>query len=77
MNADHVASMITLARTQAHIDATEATMTSIDRLGFTLRLKTAEGMKSSRINFPTEVFTPAETRATLIAMLRLTSGSAL
>ena len=70
MNADHVASMITLARTNAQLDATEAAMTSIDRLGFTLRLKTAEGMKSTRINFPNEVTTPTETRTTLIAMLR-------
>ena len=52
MNADHVDSMILLARSHAGVEATEATMTSVDRLGFTLRLKTNEGMKGVRINFP-------------------------
>lgn len=70
MNADHADSMIQLARTESALEATEASMTSIDRLGFTLRLKTAEGMKGTRINFPSEVRTSAETRAALIAMVR-------
>jgi putative heme iron utilization protein len=39
MNADHVDSMILLARSFAGFEATEATMTGVDRLGFTLRLK--------------------------------------
>ena len=52
MNADHVDAMILLARSHAGVEATEATMTSVDRLGFTLRLKTNEGMKGIRINFP-------------------------
>ncbi|MBA2677116.1 MAG: DUF2470 domain-containing protein, partial [Ktedonobacteraceae bacterium] len=55
MNADHVGSMIRLARMHAQLAAIEATMTSVDRLGFTLRLKTSEGMKGARINFIREV----------------------
>lgn len=70
MNADHVDSMILLARAHAGLDATEAAMTSIDRLGFTLRLKTAEGIKGTRINFPCEVRTPQETRQVLLEMVR-------
>ena len=70
MNADHVDSMIHLARAHAQIEATEATMTSIDRLGFYLRLKTADGMKGTRINFPREVGTAKETRDVLVAMVR-------
>ncbi len=70
MNADHVHSMIQLARVHAEIDASEATMTSIDRLGFYLRLKTMDGMKGVRINFPGEVATSKETRAMLVAMVR-------
>jgi hypothetical protein len=70
MNADHVDSMIQLARVHAQIDASEATMTSIDRLGFHLRLKTVEGMKGVRINFPGEVATSKETREMLVAMVR-------
>jgi hypothetical protein len=70
MNADHVDSMIQLARAHAQVDASEATMTAIDRLGFHLRLKTIEGMKGVRINFPGEVSTLKETRAMLVAMVQ-------
>jgi putative heme iron utilization protein len=69
MNADHVDSMIQLARAHAQIEASEAAMTSIDRLGFHLRLKTADGMKGARINFPREVATAKETREVLVAMV--------
>jgi putative heme iron utilization protein len=70
MNADHVEAMIALARKYAGLEATEAAMTSVDRLGFWLRLKTAEGMKGARINFPQEVKTSEETRAALVSMVR-------
>ena len=70
MNSDHVDAMILLARSRAGIEATEAIMTSVDRLGFTLRLKTNEGMRGIRINFPQEVATPMETRPVLIEMVR-------
>jgi putative heme iron utilization protein len=70
MNADHVDSMILLAGAHAGVAATEATMTSVDRLGFTLRLKTNQGMKGVRINFPQEVATPIETRTVLVEMVR-------
>jgi heme iron utilization protein len=74
MNADHVDSMILLARSHARLEASEATMTSIDRLGFSLRLKTADGMKGVRINFPREVLTPQETRKMLVEMVRQARG---
>jgi hypothetical protein len=45
MNADHVDAMILLARSHAGIEATEATMTSVDRLGFSLRLKRQMGLR--------------------------------
>ena len=70
MNADHVDSMILLARSHAGLEATEATMTSVDRLGFTLRLTTKEGMKGVRINFPHQVATSMETRRVLVEMVR-------
>lgn len=75
MNADHVDSMVLLARTHANMEASEATMTSVDRLGFSLRLKTAEGMKGIRINFPGEVTTPQETRKVLVEMVRQAGNS--
>ena len=71
MNADHMDAMILLARTHAQLEATEAAMISVDRLGFTLRLKTEQGMKGARINFPDEVTTPQETRKALVEMVRL------
>lgn len=70
MNADHVEAMIQLARSHAGIEASEAAMTSIDRLGFHLRLKTVDGMKGARINFPREVANSKETREVLVAMVR-------
>mgnify|MGYP001556027314 CR=1 FL=1 len=71
MNAEHVDAMLLLARVHTHLEATEAAMTSVDRLGFHLRLKTAEGMKGARINFPREVSTPTETRTALVEMVQL------
>ena len=70
MNADHVDSMIVLARSHAQLEATEATMTSIDRLGFYVRLKTNDGMKGTRINFPREVTTAQGAREVLVEMVR-------
>ena len=70
MNADHEPAMILLARHHAHIDATAAVMTSVDRLGFTLRLTTPHGMKGARINFHSEVRTSQETREALVEMVR-------
>ncbi len=70
MNADHVDSMVLLARSLAHIEAADATMTAVDRLGFNFRLKTDDGMKGTRINFPREVFSPQDTRTILVDMVR-------
>ncbi|HTU52249.1 MAG TPA: DUF2470 domain-containing protein [Acidobacteriaceae bacterium] len=75
MNTDHMDSMILLARTHANLVASEATMTSVDRLGFSLRLKTVEGMKGTRINFPREVTTAQETRKVLVEMVRQAGNS--
>jgi len=76
MNADHVDSMILLARAHTRMEASEATMTSVDRLGFTLRLKTENGMKSARINFLHEVTGAQETRKVLVEMVRQAKGTA-
>jgi len=70
MNADHVAAMVLLAKSHAGIEAIEATMTSVDRLGFSLRLRTNDGVKGIRINFLREVATPQDTRGVLVEMVR-------
>jgi len=70
MNADHGDAMILLVRKYAGIEASEATMTAVDRLGFHLRLRTAEGMKGTRINYPSEVRSPGDARKALVEMVR-------
>jgi putative heme iron utilization protein len=68
MNADHKDSLILLARKFAGIEAEEAMMTSVDRLGFHVRLKTAEGVRGARIAFLREVSSSAEARGVLVEM---------
>jgi putative heme iron utilization protein len=70
LNADHKDALVILARTFAHIDSTEATMTAVDRLGFHVRLKTAEGMRGARIAFSREVNNQGETRKVLVEMVQ-------
>lgn len=70
MNADHRDSMILLARAYAQLEASDATMTSVDRLGFSLRLKTSEGFKGARINFLREVTTAQDARKVLVEMVQ-------
>ena len=76
MNADHKDSLLLLAREFARIEAQEATMTAVDRLGFHMRLKTADGMRGSRIAFPREVANPAGTRQVLVEMVQQARSSA-
>jgi heme iron utilization protein len=70
MNADHQDALILLARVFAGIDAQEAVMTAVDRLGFHVRIKTEDGMKGARIAFLREVSTPADTRKILVEMVQ-------
>jgi heme iron utilization protein len=70
MNADHKNALVLLARTFAHIDSTEATMTAVDRLGFHVRLKTPDGMRGTRIAFLREASNPDETRKVLVEMVQ-------
>jgi len=70
MNADHVDAMILLARVHAKLEASKATMTSVDRLRFFLRLKAPEGMKGVRINSFREVTTGRETRHVFVEMVK-------
>jgi putative heme iron utilization protein len=68
MNADHGDALILLAQTFAGIESTEAAMTSVDRLGFHVRLKTPDGMRGARVAFLREVSSPAEARNVLVEM---------
>lgn len=70
MNKDHEPAMIDIARMEKDIAASEAKMTSVDRLGFHVRLKTPERVRSVRIAFPNEVRTAEECRKVLVAMVK-------
>jgi heme oxygenase (biliverdin-IX-beta and delta-forming) len=70
MNADHKDALVLLARQFAHLDSTEATMTTVDRLGFHVRLKTPDGMRGARIAFLREVSNSSETRKVLVEMVQ-------
>lgn len=70
MNEEHKDALVLLSKGFAHIDAEEATMTAVDRLGFHLRLKTSDGMRGARIAFPQEARSAAATRTVLVEMVR-------
>lgn len=72
MNADHQPALLDIARHFKEIEASEAKMTAVDRLGFHLRLKTPDRVRSVRVAFPQEVRTPEECRAALIALTKST-----
>jgi putative heme iron utilization protein len=69
MNTDHGEALTLLARAFAGIESQEATMTSVDRLGFQVRLRTLDGPRGARIAFSREVDSPAEARSVLIDMV--------
>jgi hypothetical protein len=74
MNNDHAVALKLLAQKFAGVEAEEATMTSIDRLGFYLRLKMAEGPRGVRIAFIREGSSAGEARNVLIEMVALARG---
>lgn len=70
MNRDQPDALVTFARVLAGAAADEALMASVDRLGFKLRLKREQGLRSVRIPLPREVTTAEECRGVLVEMLR-------
>jgi heme iron utilization protein len=70
MNRDHPAAVLTLARAHADADAEEATMLSVDRLGFRVRVRSGERLHGARISFPREAVSAEECRAALIEMIQ-------
>ena len=70
MNQDHADALVAYARAFAGVEADEATMVDVDRLGFKLRVTHGDRRHSVRIAFPREVTTAADSRTVLIEMLR-------
>ena len=71
MNKDHADSLLLLAKVFAGIEAEQATMTSIDRLGFHVRLKSADRVRGARIAFLLQARSIADTRKIMEQMVRL------
>jgi putative heme iron utilization protein len=69
MNADHGDAMRSYchAFTRAS-DATEATMTSVDRYGFEMSAQTGRGPRPIRLAFSTAISTPDEARREMVAL---------
>jgi putative heme iron utilization protein len=74
MNQDHADALVLYARVFGGVEADEAVMTSVDRLGFRLRITHGERRHGVRIAFPREVRTAADSRAVLIEMLQRARG---
>jgi putative heme iron utilization protein len=70
MNRDHADALLTFAQLLASPEADEASMVSVDRLGFKLRIRGGERLSAARIPFPREVTTSEDCRAVFIEMLR-------
>ncbi|TFH22616.1 MAG: DUF2470 domain-containing protein [Myxococcales bacterium] len=71
MNADHAAAMIGYchAFTKA-TDATEATMTSVDRYGFEMSAVTGRGPRPIRLTFSAPIATPEEARREMVELVK-------
>jgi putative heme iron utilization protein len=74
MNQDHADALVAYARAFGGVEADEAVMTSVDRLGFKLRVTHGGRRHSVRIAFPREITTAGDSRTVLIEMLRDARG---
>jgi putative heme iron utilization protein len=70
MNSDHADALPVYSRAFAGVEAEEATMTGVDRMGFRLRVRHGERLQGLRINFPRPARTANDVRVILIEMLR-------
>ena len=70
MNRDHADALRDITRRFGGLDALDATIVSCDRLGFVVRVRTAEGMKGTRIAFPEPVTSREDARKTFVAMTK-------
>jgi len=70
MNQDHADALRLFCRAYANLEAEEAAMTAVDRLGFRLRVRTGERLQGVRLAFSREVRSAQEARTVLVAMVR-------
>jgi hypothetical protein len=70
MNRDHADALRDITRRFGGLDALDATIVSCDRLGFVVRVRTAEGMKGTRIAFTEPVASREDARRVFVAMTK-------
>ncbi|MBX3275373.1 MAG: HugZ family protein [Sandaracinaceae bacterium] len=71
MNDDHADALVAYARAFTRATgAEEVTMTGIDRYGIELSVRTEGGPRPARVAFEAPIATPAEARATLVALVK-------
>lgn len=75
MNGDHADALLEIARKYVAADVEEARITAVDRLGFSLRLRTADRVHGQRIPFPQQIQDTAQARKALMEMVRLARAS--
>jgi putative heme iron utilization protein len=76
MNTDHAEALRLIAEHHAGEHADEATMTTVDRLGFHLRLKSGGRVHGRRVAFPREVASSDDARTVLVEMVRQARSAA-
>jgi putative heme iron utilization protein len=69
MNRDHADALVLYARVLGPVAAESAEMVAVDRLGFRLRVRTADGLEGCRIAFRREVVDTDQCRRVLIEIL--------
>ena len=68
LNTQQAETLLALARTLGHVEAKQATVTALDRLGFHLRFTTPDRMQGGRVAFPAPVRNELEVRASLVGL---------
>jgi hypothetical protein len=71
MNKDHADALLLLAKFFGGVEAEHASMTAVDRLGFHVRLTSADRVRGLRIAFLLQARTVADTRKIMEQMVRL------
>ena len=74
MNEDHADALALIIKKSLDMEAGEASMTSVDRLGFQVRFKHKGEFYSRRIGFPGEVIDPGEVREVFVQMVKQARG---
>lgn len=74
MNADHAEALVLLCHAAGYEEAREAKMTTVDRLGYHVRMNTDQGPRGARIAFPREVNSSNECRTTFVEMVKSARG---